>query len=97
MNCTAFTYYVHHTNGKMHMCLIASSIKIITKRVAVGHRFKPARMVSCLDLRICVFLGCDRPQSNMLKKLPKMLLEYCQNFYLLCSSYFPLCLYYAST
>ena len=35
MNCMAFTYYVTIINGQMHVCLIASSIKIITKRVAV--------------------------------------------------------------
>ena len=38
----------------------------------------------------------SRPQSNILKKLPKMLLEYSQNFYLLCFLSFPLCLCYAS-
>ena len=36
-----------------------------------------------------------RPQSDMRKKVPKLLLEYPHNFYLLCSSCFPLCLYYA--
>ena len=38
----------------------------------------------------------SRPQANILKNLPKMLLGISQNFYLLCSSCFPLCLYYAS-
>ena len=34
MYCTAYAYY----NGQMYMCLIASSIKIITKHiVAVYH------------------------------------------------------------
>ena len=27
MNCTAFTYYVMLSNGHMHVCLIASSVK----------------------------------------------------------------------
>ena len=36
-----------HANGQMHMCIIASSVKIITKHVAVVYRFKSARMVSC--------------------------------------------------
>ena len=36
-----------HTNGQMHVCLIASLVKIITKCVAVVYRFKSVRMVSC--------------------------------------------------
>ena len=32
MNFTACTYYVCHTNGQMHVCLIVSSIKIVNKR-----------------------------------------------------------------
>ena len=35
-----------------------------------------------------------RPKSNLLKILPKILSEISQNFYLLCSSVFPLCLLY---
>ena len=61
MNCTAFTYYVILINGPMHVCLIASSVKIITKHVAVVYRFKSARMVSVMLKLICVFLGCDTP------------------------------------
>ena len=39
MNCTAFTYYV--TLSQTHVCLIASSVKIITiKRIAVVYGFK---------------------------------------------------------
>ena len=45
----------------MHVCLIASSVKIITKRVAVVCRFKSVRMVSVMLRLICVFLGCDMP------------------------------------
>ena len=60
-------------------------------------------MIIMIALLACIFVfpadliqyHTIRPQSNMLKKLPKMLLEYSQNFYVLCSSYFPLCLYYA--
>ena len=34
-------YLLHHTNDQMHVvCLIASPIKIIAKRVAVVYRFK---------------------------------------------------------
>ena len=36
-------YLLRHANGQMHVCLIASSIKIITKRIAVVYRFKSAR------------------------------------------------------
>ena len=39
------------------MCLIASSVKIITNHVTIVDRFKLDRMVSCWDL----FLGCDMP------------------------------------
>ena len=36
MNCTAFTYYVTLANGQMHVCLIASSVKVIAiKRIAL--------------------------------------------------------------
>ena len=39
MNCTAFTYHV--TLMAKHVCLIASSIKIITiKRIDVMYGFK---------------------------------------------------------
>ena len=31
MNCMCYTYYVHHANGHIHVCLIASSVKIIDK------------------------------------------------------------------
>ena len=41
------------------MCLIASSIKISNKHVAVVYRFKSARMVSVMLRLICVFLGCE--------------------------------------
>ena len=45
MNCTAHTYYVT-VMGQMHMCLIASSVKIITKCIFAVYGFKSARMVS---------------------------------------------------
>ena len=48
MNCTAFTYYVMLSNGQKHVCLIASSVKIINKHIAVMYRFKSARMVSVI-------------------------------------------------
>ena len=53
MNCTAFTYYFMLMAKRAHVCLIASSIKIITKGFAVVYRFKSARMVSCLNLYAC--------------------------------------------
>ena len=59
MNCTAFMYYTTLSNGQTHMCLIASSVKIINKYVAVMYQFKSARMVSVMLRLICVFLGCD--------------------------------------
>ena len=43
-------YLLCYANSQMHMYLIASFIKIITKRVAVVYGFKLARMVSCWDL-----------------------------------------------
>ena len=46
-------YLFHHANGQMHVCLIASSVKIVTKRIAVMYRFKSARMVSYWDLYAC--------------------------------------------
>ena len=61
MNCMAFTYYVMLINGQTHMCLIASSVKIVTKCIAVVYQFKSARMVSVMLRLICVFLGCDVP------------------------------------
>ena len=54
-------YLLRHANGQMHLCSIASSIKIITTRVAVMYRFKSARMVSVMLRLICMFLGCDKP------------------------------------
>ena len=48
-------YLLHHGNGQMHVCLITSFVKIITKCVAVVYRFKSAKVVSS------VFLGCDMP------------------------------------
>ena len=46
-------YLLRHANGQTHVCLIASSVKIIIKRVAVIYWFKSARMVSCWDLYAC--------------------------------------------
>ena len=45
----------------MHMSLIASFIKIISKRVAVVYQFMSARMVSVMLTLIYMFLGCDMP------------------------------------
>ena len=61
MNCTVFTNYVTLSNGQRHVCLIASSIKIINKHIAVMYWFKSARMVSVMLRVVCVFLGCDMP------------------------------------
>ena len=52
-------YLLRHDNGQTHVCLIVSSVKIITKRVAVVYRLKSARMVSVMLRLICVLLGCD--------------------------------------
>ena len=54
-------YLLRHVNGQMHVCLIASHVKIITKRVAVVYRFKSVRMVSIMLRLICVFLDRDIP------------------------------------
>ena len=37
-------YLLRHAAGQMHVCLIASAIKIITKHIAVMYRFKSTRM-----------------------------------------------------
>ena len=60
MNCTAFSYLLRYANGQTHMCLIASSLKIITiKRIGVMYGFKS---LGWFMLRlICMFLGCDMP------------------------------------
>ena len=52
-------YLLCHPNGQTHMCLIALSVKIITKRVAIVYRFKSAKMVSVTLRLICMFLDCD--------------------------------------
>ena len=52
MNCTAFTYYVMLINGQTHMYLTASSVKIVTERVAVVYRFKSAS--SHVETYMCV-------------------------------------------
>ena len=54
-------YLLRHTNGLTHVCLIASSVNIITKCVVVVYQFKSARMVSVMLRLICVLLGCDMP------------------------------------
>ena len=46
-------YLLCSTNGQMHVYLIASSVKIITKHIFAVYRFKSARMVSCWDLCVC--------------------------------------------
>ena len=53
----AYTYYVRLINGQMHVCLIASSVKIITKCIAVVYLSQGGFMLRL----ICVFLGCDIP------------------------------------
>ena len=58
MNCTAFTYYVTLINGQTYMCLIALSVKIITKCIAVVYDSSQPAVVLRL---ICMFLGCDMP------------------------------------
>ena len=40
-------YLLRHANHQMHMCLIVSSVKIITKHVAAMYRFRLAKIVSC--------------------------------------------------
>ena len=58
-------YLLRHANGQIHVCLIASSLKIINKRVAAVYQFKLARNVFMLSL-ICMFLGCDLPIQLLL-------------------------------
>ena len=61
MNCMVFIYYIMLINDQTHVCLIASSVKIISKRIAVVYRFKSARMVSVTLRLICMLLGYDMP------------------------------------
>ena len=65
--------------------------------------------VVCLDLYIlCMHMACSilhntfiqiyvpsKPESNMLRILPKLFSGISQTLHLLCSSVFPLCLHYA--
>ena len=46
-------YLLCHASGQTHVCLIASSVKIFTKCVAVVYWFKSARMVLFWDLYAC--------------------------------------------
>ena len=46
-------YLLRHANGQTHVCLIALSIKIITKHVAVVYWFKSVSIVPCWDLYAC--------------------------------------------
>ena len=65
MNCTAFTYYVTLANGQMHVCLIASSVKIITiKRIGVV--YDSGHQDGFMLRLVCMFLGCDMPMQLVL-------------------------------
>ena len=67
---TAYTYYVTLMAKCTNTWLHHPSIKIINKHnIFAMCQFKSARMVSCRDLRICVFLGCDLPIQLLLKSL----------------------------
>ena len=57
MNFTVFTYYVTLMNDQTHVCLIASSVKTITKCIAVVYLSQDGFMLRL----VCVFLGCDKP------------------------------------
>ena len=61
MNCMAITYYIMLSNGQRYMCLIASSVKIINRQVAVMYQSKSARLVLVMLRLICVLLSCDMP------------------------------------
>ena len=56
-------YLLRHANGQTQVSFIASSVKIITKRVAVMYQIQVSQeSQDGLMLRlICVFLGCDMP------------------------------------
>ena len=60
-------YLLCHANGQMYVCLIASSIKSIIKRlVAMYHSSQPA-WDGLMSRLICVFLGYDLPIQLLLK------------------------------
>ena len=67
MNCIYTLYLLHHANGQMHVCLIASSVKIITKYIAVVP-IQVSQDGFMLKLT-CLFLGCDLPIPLVLKLL----------------------------
>ena len=51
-------YLLHHVKGQMHMCLIASFVKIINKSNALSCTTQVNQDGFMLRL-ICIFLGCD--------------------------------------
>ena len=53
-------YLIHHTNGQMHMCLIASSIKDYYQARCCCVLIQVSQDGFMLRL-ICVFLGYDMP------------------------------------
>ena len=77
MNCTAYTDYV--TNGQMHVYLIASSIKIITKyNVFIICTDSSQPEWFHVDTYMCV-LGCDLPIQLPLKSWHMMIRHKLQN------------------
>ena len=61
MYCTTYTYYIT-LMAKFSVCLIASSVKIINRRVLI----QVSQYGFMLRL-ICMFLGCDLPIQLLLK------------------------------
>ena len=53
-------YLLCHANGQTHVCLIALSVKIITKCIAVVYQFKSPGWFH-VETYMHAFLGCDMP------------------------------------
>ena len=77
------------------MAVLAKSWKLTSFWHNVILRLQACSLVLLQHILRLNYMLAIRPQSNMVKNLPKMLLGISQIFYLLCSSCSPLYLYYA--
>ena len=78
MNCTPYTkssyimnsclYLLHHTNSQVHVCLIASSVKLLPNVLLLCTDSSQPGWFH-VDTYICAFLDCDLPIQLMLKLL----------------------------
>ena len=78
-------HLLHHTNGQMHVCLIASSVIIINKHNVF--LCSDSSLISCWDLHIRMFLGCNLPIQLLLKSLSSTYEQTCIPTYTYMFSY----------